>query len=92
MELNKKKGKGKGCRALIGALLLGVLLSSCVTDPTFKAYVQAHRLSWEARNDTYISLVEESTKISPEDKLIIKRKEAQEEEMIKAAEKHLGLK
>lgn len=71
-------------------LLLG--LTSCITDPNYYAYVKAHRLAYDARSDTYLKLVEASTTISPEDKEIIKSKEAQENKTITDAEIYLGIK
>lgn len=78
-------------KAGISVLLMGVMLTSCITDPNFVAYVKAHRLAYDARKDTYISLVDASS-MPAEDKAAIKSKEQAEDATITSAEKYLGIK
>jgi len=81
----------RSLKSIVGILLVGMLSTSCVTDPNFVVYVKAHRLAYDARKDTYIKLVDASA-LSPLEKDTIKSKEKAEDDAITSAEVYLGIK
>ena len=86
--------KIKNLKTLVVGLVL--MLPACIApDPSFKAYVIAHRLSHDAQAPHYLSLVEQhvpqNTDAELATKNAIKRRVEQEARMINEAEKYLGI-
>lgn len=76
----------------LAALVIGLCLASCQSDPMFRSYVAAHRLSHQANLVLNQKLIAENPAIQESDKVAFSRKLAAEGQMIESAEKALGVK
>lgn len=74
------------------SLLALSLLAGCQCDTNFKAYVAAHRLSYDANVLLNQKLIQQNPAISEQDKATFSAKVEAEGAMISDAEKLLGVK
>jgi hypothetical protein len=73
----------------IALAILVLTLSSCVSDANFRAYVYAHRLSYDVTSVHYKSFLAD---LPPADQATHLRRVEAENSMITKAEKLLGIK
>lgn len=88
MKNEKKKGKGKGCKALLVSLFL---LSGCTCNEQFTVYVMADRKFFDVQEKHYLQLLDASD-TKPEDKITYKRLLTAKSAQLAAAEEALGIK
>jgi hypothetical protein len=76
----------------LAAIVVGLFLASCQSDPMFRSYVAAHRLSYQASEVLNQKLIVDNPAIQETDKAAFARKLEAERQMIESAEKALGVK
>jgi len=76
----------------LAVLVLGFLMASCQSDPMFRSYVAAHRMSYQSNLLLNEKLIKDNPAIQESDKAAFARKLEAEGQMIESAEKALGVK